>query len=309
MVLPAVVAAVLAMGPAALRAGRKVAAKNAVAAAGRSVQPRAKAKNAATAGRTRFGRGLAAKRTLCTFAALEPVLKEARGAPSRFGERTYWEEFYRRKVGDDGAPQLGAKADGTFEWFLDPADVVEECVRALGEVEDDDGAILHVGCGTSALGIELARATGRDVVNVDNSSEAIAAMHAAAAAGKHNVEGAGGECLWEERDGTALPAEWAGRFSLIVDKGTLDALAFAGASHAAALCAEMDRVLTPRGRLLFITDEVPEQRVDLLRACLPAFAHTFRSMDDVREDWEYYVYKSQRSPATSGGTLWSRSSP
>ena len=130
MVLPAVVAAVLAMGPAALRAGRKVAAKNAVAAAGRSVQPRAKAKNAATAGRTRFGRGLAAKRTLCTFAALEPVLKEARGAPSRFGERTYWEEFYRRKVGDDGAPQLGAKADGTFEWFLDPADVVVRPVRS-----------------------------------------------------------------------------------------------------------------------------------------------------------------------------------
>lgn len=222
-----------------------------------------------------------------------PVLTEATGerSRSRFGELSFWEEFYLRKKRADGAPQLGANADGSFEWFLDPAEVVDECVRELDSCPVD-GPILHVGCGTSTLGVAVARISQRDVVNVDNSSEAVRAMNEAAAAGLYDIVGA--ESTWVEHDCTALPDEWRNRFAIVVDKGTLDALLFAGEGAAQRLCEETDRVLRPGGKLLFITDDPPEQRLEVLHACLPHFQHSFRAMDDVREDWSYYLYTSAR---------------
>ena len=231
-----------------------------------------------------------------------PVLTEAIGetSQSRFGKLTFWEDFYSRKRGDNGLPQLGANADGSFEWFLDPAEVVDECAREL-EGCPGDGPILHVGCGTSTLGVDLCRLVSRDVVNVDNSSEAVRAMTEAAAAGLHAIDGA--ESTWVEHDCAALPDGWCDRFSIVLDKGTLDAFLFAGEGAAQRLCAETDRVLRPGGKLLFITDDPPEQRLEVLHACLPHFQHSFRTLDDIREDWSYYLYTSARRadvPASQG---------
>ena len=75
-------------------------------------------------------------------------------APGRFGEPAFWREFYARK-------------SGPFEWFVD-ADVAARALQPLLPRSQGGGGcrVLHLGCGTSALGPLLAE-QGHAVVNVD----------------------------------------------------------------------------------------------------------------------------------------------
>ena len=74
-------------------------------------------------------------------------------APGRFGEPAFWREFYARK-------------SGPFEWFVD-ADVAARALQPLLPRSQGGGCrVLHLGCGTSALGPLLAE-QGHAVVNVD----------------------------------------------------------------------------------------------------------------------------------------------
>eukprot|EP00908_Phaeocystis_cordata_P011103 Transcript_21943.p2 GENE.Transcript_21943~~Transcript_21943.p2 ORF type:complete len:222 (+),score=37.09 Transcript_21943:116-781(+) len=216
--------------------------------------------------------------------ACAPRLSTA--AAGRFGEPQFWQEFYLRK-------------SGPFEWFVDAA----VAARALKPLlpRRSGSAILHLGCGTSALGPLLA-ADGFSVVNVDYDQSAIEA-----ARGRFEPERwarRGGSCEWQCGDMRALPADWTGRFDAVVDKGGLCAAIFAGEAHAASACREAARCLAAQGALHYITDDAPEQRVDLLRAALPDFEVTGASIDaDEDEDddalldhhrREYYVYSASR---------------
>ena len=74
----------------------------------------------------------------------------------RFGEPAFWREFYARK-----------SKSGPFEWFVD-ADVAARALQPLLPRSQGGGRrrVLHLGCGTSALGPLLAE-QGHAVVNVD----------------------------------------------------------------------------------------------------------------------------------------------
>ncbi len=78
--------------------------------------------------------------------------------------------------------------------------------------------ILHVGCGTSALGDALAAADGvASVLSTDFSPEAIAVQRA-------RWKVAGGAHAFAVEDASDLSGHGDSSFSCVVDKGTLDAI-------------------------------------------------------------------------------------
>ena len=95
---------------------------------------------------------------------------------------------------------------------------------------------------------------------------------------------------WLVVDVTDLPFGDAS-FGGIVDKGTIDAVQFTGDAAAAEMLAEADRVLAADGVILSVSGEEPEDRLDLLRTCLPGYTHSYQLLDEV---WNYYFYISRR---------------
>ena len=80
-----------------------------------------------------------------------------------------------------------------------------------------------------------------------------------------------------QADCRSLDVTWSNQFDLVVDKGTFDAVQIAGSDDCQKFLHEMRRVLKkPGGKLLSLTDDIPEQRLDLLRGFLPDAAHSFR---------------------------------
>ena len=80
-----------------------------------------------------------------------------------------------------------------------------------------DGRILHVGCGNSALGVDMRQAGfgGGGVVNTDIAPTVVAQMRQRFP-----------EDIWEVDDALNMAyARAAPRFNAVVDKGTLDAFA------------------------------------------------------------------------------------
>ena len=63
---------------------------------------------------------------------------------------------------------------------------------------------------------------------------------------------------------------------------------------------EASRVLSPTGKMLFITDDPPEQRTALLEAALGEdFRVIWRALEPEEASdntWEYYVYTCTRRP-------------
>ena len=199
------------------------------------------------------------------------------GLGHHLSDHAYWEDFYDRRIKDP-------KASQQFEWFLSPRRTVQliQSVTALpsgqapagasaGAAAEAGGAgraLLHVGCGTSTLGLDLLRAgVCTSLINTDYSSTAVRDM--ALAHGTHD-----GRCSWVEDDCTAssLPS---GSFDLVVDKGTMDALGFGdgGVARCQRMVSEMHRLLRPGGIFLQVTDEPPERgRAEVLELGLSAAA-------------------------------------
>ena len=114
-----------------------------------------------------------------------------------------------------------------------------------------DEAVLHLGCGTSELGHALHRATGASVLNADVSSQALALARASAA--RQGIED---RVAFAQVDARALPAAWNGRFKMVIDKGTLDALSCSrsdGEQNVERMLRGVARVLEPRGVFVLVT--------------------------------------------------------
>ena len=173
---------------------------------------------------------------------------------SHFGEREYWQGAY-------------ASGRAAREWFLSANAAAVATAQAVCWGREPMN-VLHLGCGASVLGVELCSALEcRAVLNVDYSSEALAACRAnqAARPGSDRQHYA----LWNAADGVLPPG---GPWDLLVDKGTLDAVAFAGGEQLLGYFATVREALLVRRKALWVhySDEPPEgSRGDLLRAAFP----------------------------------------
>ena len=183
--------------------------------------------------------------------------RHAAAHPLPLGTHAYWQQAY-------AATDRGRAPS---EWFLEAAaaaDEVRTAHRLHGSGETGALRALHVGCGTSHLGAALADTFGprlARVVNTDFSAAALATLEA-------ELDGrAEQEYLLSDMssEGCALP-----QADLVVDKGTLDAVVFAGApSTANFLCAVRD-CMAPGAVYVHFTEEPPDYRTEVIEAAFDA---------------------------------------
>ena len=205
-----------------------------------------------------------------------PVVDGTRLQPGQLANpQYYWETQY----------VAGSAAD---EWFMGAEEAAESTVDALGECLRGAACrarplqVLNLGCGTSRMGHALADALATRhglearVMNVDYSPAAIR-VASAASAHDHRQH----YRVWDASAGTpppALPAQpQPARYHLVVDKGTMDALLFAGEDRLVSYCATLHDCLLPwgdatscdAGAPLFVHFSDDEARGELLEAAFP----------------------------------------
>ncbi|CAJ1416887.1 unnamed protein product [Effrenium voratum] len=152
-----------------------------------------------------------------------------------------WESYYARSLARRGSLR-------PEDCYCPPAPLLgllQTLLPASGASGASAGPVLLVGAGASELPALLAEE--RECTAVDISPSCVQWMRQAAP----KVE-------WVEADARQLPAEWANRFALVLDKGLLAHLATEGvltdrASQCEVLLREYERVLKPGGQTVIVS--------------------------------------------------------
>ena len=118
----------------------------------------------------------------------------------QFRQTDYWDSFFKKR---------GRKA---FEWY---GEYTELCGMLHKYIKIKD-QILMVGCGNSTLSADLFDVGYHDLVSIDLSSVVIKQM-------KQQHERVRPGLVFQEMDVTQMEFE-DGKFSCVLDKGTLDAM-------------------------------------------------------------------------------------
>ena len=224
----------------------------------------------------------------------------------KFGEHTYWNDNY-----------ISGRAAN--EWFLEAHAAATSACDALDAHGRNTGSaprLLHLGCGISSLGAamcdELSSRHGLQakVMNVDYCA---AAIDSAALAGAGDARQQWR--VWDATDASGPPSlsEVDAPYDLLLDKGTLDALQFAGPSPLVAYFSSLRRCLLAESAgaqvsplLVHFSQEAPEARGELLECAFPSHERWHVSCQEVApsddetaeadEPWRYFRYTvSQRS--------------
>lgn len=198
------------------------------------------------------------------------------------------------------------------EWMVTNVRRTAGAALRLGKVPatvPTDGSVnpavvLHLGCGTSALGPWIASLTqGSTVVNADFEQQCIEVSRTRwhpetvkamiQAQEKHELSGVlprpNDRILWGVADARSLPKDFIGRFDLVVEKGLLDSMLSGGVRQAALCMEEMAKTVRPAANgggvvLVFSANEG----------------------DRLRELWEA-VHSSEPWQVTYHGEVWRES--
>ena len=155
------------------------------------------------------------------------------------GKRSSWSRYYKNKQKD------------TVEWFASYDRLKPHLTPIITNLPRD--LVLDVGCGTSRLGPQMA--ADHENLQVHCLDFSLDALRAAA----DDVA----ECTRVSCDVTErLPYE-EGSAGLVVDKGTMDAVARVGKEK--EMAGEVVRVLAEGGKLVQVTTDAPDVRLDVFR--------------------------------------------
>ena len=148
-----------------------------------------------------------------------------------YGLKSFWDERYATKSLED------------YDWLCDWSAVRESVVVPK------KGRILHVGCGNSVMGLEMAKDLECEVVNLDYSEEVIKSM-------RRKYPGD----AWVVGDATKLdfPDD---AFDAVVEKGTLDALACGSDKSLGVRMVDECVRVAKRGSFVSISFGQPETRL------------------------------------------------
>jgi len=221
-------------------------------------------------------------------------------------QKSFWEEYH----------QKSSLSGQSHEWFVEPEQCMEVLLRGTLQTickarpwRDQERKALHLGCGTSTLGIEVARqplclAAELQVVNVDFSSTAIEAMQQMQGTDVGSMRN-----QWIVADIREMPFH-SSSFDCVIDKGTFDAFEAAGhqPSHEPGilvdaiglLCNEVDRVLKRHIDAVWLqfTHTAPELRMEVLDRVLPGegWHVSCNSLGEDSNGFEYFAYFIRRRP-------------
>ncbi|KAJ1897664.1 hypothetical protein LPJ66_003229 [Kickxella alabastrina] len=197
-----------------------------------------------------------------------------------YGSYEYWQQRYTRET------------DETFDWFKTYKDLTPLFDKHIGSKA---ARILMLGCGNSTLSGDMYEAGYPNIINIDYSDVVIEQMRHRTA---HQPE-----MTWEVMDvrNLALKNE---SIDVAVDKGTLDALMCEKGDvwePSSELCEnvasevnEVDRVLAPGGKFIWITFGQPH-------FCK---RHLLRDSWDLEVErlndggFDYFVYIMTKKPAS-----------
>ncbi|KAJ1834743.1 hypothetical protein IWW55_005979 [Coemansia sp. RSA 2706] len=162
-----------------------------------------------------------------------------------YGTLEYWQQRYTQEP------------DEVFDWFKTYADLKPLLQQHVAR----DARILMLGCGNSTLSGDMYADGYERITNVDYSDVVIEQMRQRT---QHQPR-----MTWEVMDVRAMALD-TGAIDVAIDKGTLDALMCEKGDvwePSAELCAnvarevdEVDRVLAPGGKFLWITFGQPHFR-------------------------------------------------
>jgi SAM-dependent methyltransferase len=218
----------------------------------------------------------------------DPSLREInlwiklRDAGPAYASADYWNDRYTSRP-------------DAFEWYHPWADLAP----LVGPFCDPSQTVLHIGCGTSPMSVELGGAFAL-VVNIDISPVAIHAMQERFP-DLPNVE-------WMAMDCTNMRF-LDESFDAVFDKGTVDALLCSeiGCCLVEDTVAEVHRVLKPGGYFFEASSGAPESRI---RTCCPDGVRwrvleptRVTNSEDGTEHWLYVFRKeadAQPPPKESG---------
>ena len=190
-----------------------------------------------------------------------------------YGEKSYWDFRYD-----------GEDVSEDYDWLCDwPA--LRPCwEREVGSC--GRGRVLHTGCGNSALGARLVEeGYAKSCVNVDYSPAVIERM----ARAYPRVE-------WARADCTDMVGQRSGSFDVVLDKGTLDAMACHDDAARALkqgrmYVSECFRTLKPGGVCLIASFGQPETR------------RKFFQGHDTAEEWGAVEHATLKARARKNDTV------
>ncbi|XP_069821396.1 citrate synthase-lysine N-methyltransferase CSKMT, mitochondrial isoform X2 [Dendropsophus ebraccatus] len=207
------------------------------------------------------------------------------------GSSLVWDNIYSSK---------STKDSSHFDWFCGYKDLQGLLLPLLHEIAasmkppGQPLQVLDLGCGTSDVGLGLFcdSHVPLRITCIDRSKPAVLAMREVYKLRSVIPKHQGSHLEYVEGDVTDLRDVQSGSISLVLDKGTTDALLRSGSRQAQGLVQEALRVLQVGGKLVQLTDEDPDARLGLLEKA--GVTVTFHPLGD-GDGIIYYAYIVTRS--------------
>ncbi len=161
-----------------------------------------------------------------------------------YADPDYWRARYQN---DD--PQ------SIFDWYCPYVGEFAALLQGLALPHPKNCSTLVVGCGNSRMAEEMYDDGFTDILNIDISEDVLQRMQKRA----QRREG----LRYQYVDARSMPFD-DDSFHLVIDKGTLDALAHGDAKGCADIVKETHRVLSAAGFFVMISHSTPTYRSDML---------------------------------------------
>ncbi|KAM8939249.1 citrate synthase-lysine N-methyltransferase CSKMT, mitochondrial [Pelodytes ibericus] len=212
------------------------------------------------------------------------------------GERVTWDSFYSHNC------QSGSSH---FDWFFSYDFLRNFLLSLVGDLAPKGylGPRLHVldvGCGTSDVGLCLFRDSPVPVMVscIDRSAPAVLTMRDKLKGLSTISQHPDSRLEYIQGDATDLHSFPSASVSLVLDKGTSDALLRSGTLEACSMVKEALRVLQPNGKLVQLTDEDPDARIPFLEKAGAGPGVTFQELGE-KGGMLYYAYIVTRNAPSS----------
>ena len=205
-------------------------------------------------------------------AMVEKLLNESHDV---YSSQTGWDQRYKEN-------------SQIFEWYHPWSFFSKQIKEVIGFY----GSVLHIGCGSSQMSIDLLEESFSKIINIDISSVIIEIMRKRYSdLLSDRLEFVQGDCL-------NLPYS-SNSFDFVIDKGTFDALLCSndGPKTIKRMLLEVIRVLKPSGFFIEISYGSPDERKNLFeKKAISNLWTCFKHIDyeGTSKETRYYTYIYQK---------------